>query len=140
MEWDGFIYYDDDYYDVEDDAFEENYDECVGDIYLVDGDNVITEVLRHSFDPRAKVSIYVTNENLYEKVRLYSYKAKVIKVPKGDQAVDNRIKSYLGRVVNAGYNGRIIIVSKDKGYDELIKKYRKRYNLRNNKLCRISSI
>ena len=60
----------------------------------------------------------------------------MIKVTPGEQAVDNQIKSVFGNAVKSEMYDEIYIISKDKGYDDLIQKYRSKYGIRKNKIDR----
>lgn len=141
-------YYSDDSYEYDD--FEKSVEPVVHNkdipeintLYLVDGDNIITEVLLHLHQCKNdEIYIFVSQKELYDRVFLYqSRNVNAVKVEPGNQAVDNRIKSFLGRAVRNNIYNRIIIVSKDKGYDVLIKKYRKSFGLSNKELARQESL
>ncbi len=99
-----------------------------GTTYLVDGDNHI-EMIKGINNLRKKddMRIYVSQEGLYDKLteKVTNPRVDVIYVPsreKGDQAVDNRIKTDLGHLVTES-DKKIQLISHDKGYDKNIKKY-----------------
>lgn len=109
-----------------------------GEYYLVDGDNHIYEALNgiNSLSQCDMVMVYVTQDglrdNLYDK---YGDKIRVVMVKPGDQAVDNQIRTILGNAVNSNREyKKIHIISHDKGYIDIIERYRKKYNLKNNEL------
>jgi len=113
-------------------------EEYSGEYYLVDGDNHIYEALQgiESLSKRDTVMVYVTQEGLRDNLNaMYGTRISVVMVKPGDQAVDNQIRTILG---NAVYSDRrykkIHIISHDNGYVDIIERYRKKYNLKNNEL------
>ena len=80
------------------------------------------------------MKIYVSQKGLYEKLQKKSMPhVTVIYVEPGDQAVDNRIKAVLGNAVKEDYND-IFVISRDKGYKEILQKYRCRYSRKKDSL------
>ena len=109
-----------------------------GEYYLVDGDNHPYEALEgiNSLSKYDTVTVFVTQEglrdNLYAK---YGNRISVVMVSPCDQAVDNQIKTILGNAVNRNRKyKKIHIISHDRGYEDIIERYRKKYNLKNNEL------
>ena len=63
---------------------------------------------------------------------------KIKNIEQGDQAVDNLIKSIAGNMIKNHKYDEIVIVSEDKGYLEIIDKWKKEYNLNSKhiRLCK----
>ena len=117
---------------------DEKMESSCGDCYLVDGDNHVYQAFNGIglLSEEDEVIVYVTQDGLRDKLqRMYGNKINVIPVKSGSQAVDNRIKTYLGNAIkdHRKYE-KIHIVSHDKGYREIIKRYRKKYNLKADEL------
>ncbi len=94
--------------------------------YLIDGDNHIDEGMKGIERQKKTVDIiaFFCVEGAKIKFdRKYKERpnVKTFLVPKGEQAVDNRIKAYAGRLLSKG-NQDITIVSQDKGYNKYINK------------------
>ena len=108
-------------------------------LYLIDGDNHITTAIERIAlvsDETDIIRIFVSQSGLFEKLRKKQLPhSQVILVPPGNQAVDNRIKAELGNVVKQNY-GNIFVISHDKGYDDLIQKYRCQYHRNKDSLDR----
>lgn len=117
-------------------------------LVLIDGDNLsngeICAVDRRYHNTVMKV--FVNNKRRYEELSKILSKYLSIKVEyvqfenKGDQAVDNRIKTLLGQEVQKYSYQMIYIVSRDKGFDKSIEKYRKKHNWNEIKLRRCETI
>lgn len=117
-------------------------------LVLIDGDNLsngeICAVDRRYHNTVMKV--FVNNKRRYEELSKILSKYHSIKVEyvqfenKGDQAVDNRIKTLLGQEVQNYFYQMIYIVSRDKGFDKSIEKYRKKHNWNEIKLRRCETI
>lgn len=122
--------------------FEEDKDESANKpvhLYLIDGDNHINSAIKRikMADETDDVRIFVSQEGLYQKlIKKSNPHVKPIKVEPGDQAVDNRIKSVLGNAVKSKTYEEIYVISGDTGYDDLIEKYRRMYNLTEDELDR----
>ena len=109
-----------------------------GDYYLVDGDNHPYEALEglNDLSKNDMVMIYVTQEGLKDKLYAkYGNKIHVIMVKSGNQAVDNQIRAILGNAVNNNRKYKNFhIVSHDKGYKDIIERYRRKYKLKHDEL------
>ena len=103
-------------------------------LFLIDGDSFIYKALNgiQKLSAGDKVLIFVSTEGLRRRLKLKGYirsNVGVIMVQPGPEAVDNRIKSFLGNTINREERGRIFIISHDHGYYELINKYRGKYGI-----------
>ena len=110
-------------------------------LYLIDGDNNIKEATERFelADDTDIIKIFVSQKGLYNKLLKKNYPhTSVIFVESkqaGDQAVDNRIKAELGNAVKQKY-GDIFVISRDKGYEKLLQKYRCEYGRKKGTLDR----
>ncbi len=135
-DWEAYYYGDYDRYYQE--SEQENNPQKPSHLYLIDGDNHITEATKRIklADETDDVRIFVSQDELYKK---YTKKnlphVTVIKVEPGDQAVDNRIKSVLGNAVKDDYE-EVYVISHDKGYDKKIQNYRSKYHKKKDQLDR----
>ena len=130
---DDYSGYDDEY------DYNDSYNNQIHNLYLIDGDNHITEALERISlaDETDDVRIFVCQETKYKKLVAKRYPfVQVIKVKPGNQAVDNQIKSVLGNAVKCNYYTDIFVISHDKGYEPILQKYRSRYGKRKNHLDR----
>lgn len=112
-------------------------------LFLIDGDNHIFEGIRgiDNIAPEDKVLIFITQEGLYKRLKRYiCNNVYVIQVKPGCNAVDNRIKAMLGNLIERPDRGRIYVVSRDRDYYVLIKRYRQKYGISAECLCIASSI
>lgn len=108
-------------------------------LILVDADNQIGTAIggydnlknRNNY----KIDFYLSDDNNIPKV-LEERNIEPSWVKSGDQAVDNRIKSILGKVAKERCYKKIYIISHDKGYDKYIKKNKNTFNT---EVCRIKS-
>lgn len=103
-------------------------------LFLVDGDSFIYKALNGigRLGDGDKVLIFVTTDGLRRRLKLKGYirpNVGMIMVQPGPEAVDNRIKGFLGNTVNRECGGRIVIISHDHGYYKLINKYRVKYGI-----------
>lgn len=101
-------------------------------LFLVDGDSFIYEALNgmDQIQDEDKVMIFLTQEGLYNKLRdLISDNVNLLMVEPGKEAVDNRIKGFLGNLINRENRGGVFIISHDHGYYKLISKYRVKYKI-----------
>ena len=133
-----------DYEQVEDYKYEfESKDNQTHNLYLIDGDNHITEALEriNLADETDDVRIFVSQETLRKKLIAKGYSYDQVKlVTPGNQAVDNQIKSVLGNAVKDNYYTGIytgiFVISHDKGYDRILQEYRSKYKIRKKHLDR----
>ena len=108
-------------------------------LHLIDGDNNFKEATQRLYlaDETDDVRIYVSQKGLYDKLNNKKRPhVTVIYVPPGDQAVDNQIKAFLGNAVKNGDYDDWFVISQDKGYDDMLQKYRSKYGMRKNRLDR----
>lgn len=120
--------YDDDYYDDYNYGEINLFEKPKGRLYLIDGDNHVYEGLSGVMNIRKTDTIIVwcTQPGLEDRIKRKGFAGRldVRHVNRGDQAVDNQIKGVFGRCVRSGEYESVFIVSHDRGYDELISKYR----------------
>lgn len=108
-------------------------------LYLVDGDNHVYEAIKNvkKITSSDKVLIFISQEALREKLNRYCNKnINIALVKAGNQAVDNRIKGYFGNAVKSNKYKNISVISHDKGYDDLVQKYRRKYGIDKSRLSR----
>ena len=103
-------------------------------LFLVDGDSFIYKALNgmQRLGEGDQVLIFVTTEGLRRRLRVKGYVRShvgVILVEPGKEAVDNRIKGFLGNTVNREDHGQIFIISHDHGYYQLVHRYRRKYGI-----------
>ena len=103
-------------------------------LFLVDGDSFIYKALNgmQRLGEGDQVLIFVTTEGLRRRLRVKGYvrsRVGVTLVKPGKEAVDNRIKGFLGNTVNRENRGQIFIISHDHGYYQLIHHYRRKYGI-----------
>ena len=103
-------------------------------LFLVDGDSFIYKALSgiHRLGEDDKVLIFVAAEELRQRLKAKGYvrsNVNVILVRRGKETVDNRIKGFLGNVVNREDRGQIFIISRDHGYCKRMDYYRKKYGI-----------
>ncbi len=113
---------------------------CYGVLYLIDGDNHVdaslTGIASH-VKRDDKVTVYATQDKLCDRLKSQTW-YELIHVNPGKQAVDNRIKSELGNIMKRQKQFKEIqILSHDKGFDGIIKKYRKEFKLSDDELKRV---
>lgn len=118
-------------------------------MYLVDGDNHVYEGLEgldrlDQVNKFGKVRIFVTQPELKDKlIKRYGNRPyiSVKMVKSGKDAVDNQIKSTFGNIMkNRRPYQKIYIISRDKGYSDLISKYRDEYGVSSEELSVRESI
>lgn len=93
-------------------------------LILVDGDNHIYEALEgygQYNSQNIKIIISNNSERLRNKIK-EKYETEVIVVNPGNQAVDNIIKSIIGKEARKNNYDLIAVISHDRGYTELIKR------------------
>lgn len=103
-------------------------------LFLVDGDSFIYKALSgiHRLGEGDKVLIFVGAEEMRQRLKAKGYirsNVNVILVRRGKETVDNRIKGFLGNVVNREDRGQIFIISRDHGYCKRMDYYRKKYGI-----------
>lgn len=109
---------------------------------MIDGDNHPYEAIEGIEDVSEKVDItvFAANENLLNNIISKLDKKGIIEqvrtvlVEKGEQAVDNRIKTELGKEAKRHDHSKIVIVSHDQGYREKIKEWKKKWQWSDDKI------
>lgn len=112
-------------------------------LFLVDGDNHIYDGIFgiDQIGPDDWVHIFVTQDGLYQRLRAYQGRnVSLIRVKPGADAVDHRIMSMIGNLVKDESCGRIYIISQDRDYYQLIKRYRQKYGMAAGRLWIAKSI
>ena len=105
-----------------------------GRLFLVDGDSFIYKALSgiHRLGEGDKVLIFVAAEELRQRLKKKGYvssNVNVIMVHPEKEAVDNRIRGFLGNMVNREDRGQIFVISRDHGYCKRMDYYRKKYGI-----------
>ena len=105
-----------------------------GRLLLVDGDSFIYKALSgiHRLGEGDKVLIFVAAEELRQRLKKKGYvrsNVNVIMVHPEKEAVDNRIRGFLGNMVNREDRGQIFVISRDHGYCKRMDYYRKKYGI-----------
>ncbi len=108
-------------------------------IIAIDGDNHWTEAVEgiERVSDKEDIIIYAADENVLKKIKGkkgVGDKVKTVSVKRGNQAVDNRIKTELGKVAKEHSYSKIIIISHDQGYNDIIKKWRKKWKWSGDKI------
>lgn len=98
---------------------------------VVDGDNYPHQNMKgyEKIKDRTDyvVDVYVADDVLASQYEAY-YHVSTHKVASGNQAVDNRIKAIVGNKAKDHDFKKIAIISRDQGYREKIKEWKKKYN------------
>lgn len=103
-------------------------------LYLVDGDNHVYEAIEgivRKTDDNDRIKVFVSQLPLCNKLiekKLPNTEIFYVEAhKKGDQAVDNRIKSELGNAVKSRQYRELFVISRDKGYRNKLEEYRGKY-------------
>ena len=100
------------------------------------------QFFEYFFVPRKSyidMEIYVADINLMTRLK-EDYGIDAIAVEPGSQAVDNRIKGIAGDRTKMHKCKRIVIVSHDKGYEDKIEVWKRKYYYKFGKIERVESI
>lgn len=110
-------------------------------IIMIDGDNHPYEAIEgiEEVSGKADVTIFATDNNLLKKIELKLGKkgikqVRTVLVKKGAQAVDNRIKTELGKEAKSHDHSKIAIVSHDQGYRKKIKEWKQKWRWSDDKI------
>lgn len=112
-------------------------------IIYIDGDNLSNEELDSvsMISGNKDIRVFCNNNNRCKKLKEKGIAA--VYVPhneKGDQAVDNRIKSQLGNDLKNNCYNKFVIISNDKGFDEYLNKFKNDIEFKSVKIKRYKNI
>ena len=101
---------------------------------MIDGDIHVYEAIEgivRKTDDNDRIKVFVSQLPLYKKLvgkKLPNTEIFYVEAhKKGDQAVDNRIKSELGNAVKSRQYRELFVISRDKGYRNKLEEYREQY-------------